>query len=193
MAHSIPHTLDADAGQLLRYLQRGGNKNYYTTFDANGWPRHTWHDTGAEPPALPAGATHFGVNPCTAIPETNKAGERALASQVKGRVEYIAALNCLYADFDAKDFDGSLDATLAHVLDLTVPPSVIVASGGGYHCYWLLEEPFVLDTPEKREQAVAIQRETFPLFYFSRHACTTTPGGFCFRQANTYTVGVLRF
>ncbi len=26
---------------------------------------------------------------------------------------------------------------------------------------------------------------TFPLFYFSRHACNTTPGGFCFRQAKS--------
>jgi hypothetical protein len=66
-------------------------------------------------------------------------------------------LNCLYAEFDAKDFGGSLDATLAHIRGLAVPPSVLVASGGGYHCYWLLAEPFVLAADETRQRAVDVQ------------------------------------
>jgi hypothetical protein len=97
------------------------------------------------------------VNPCAAIPPTNAAGELAPASAIRSQNEYIAALNCLYAEFDAKDFSHSLDATLAHVRGLAVPPSVIVASGGGYHNYWLLAEPFVLDTDEKRQRAVNVQ------------------------------------
>ena len=157
-AERPPNTLDADAGRLLRYLQRGGNKSYYTTFDADGHASTSWYDSHAEPPAVPTGTNvYFGVNPCTSIPETNAAGERKPPSKVRGRKAYIAALNCLYAEFDAKDFGGSLDETLAHVLDLTVPPSVIVASGGGYHCYWLLDEPFVLDTDETRARAVDVQ------------------------------------
>ncbi len=158
MVHSTPHALDADASRLLRYLQRGGNKSYYTTFDADGHATTSWYDSHAEPPAVPTGTNvYFGVNPCTSIPETNAAGERKPPSKVRGRKAYIAALNCLYAEFDAKDFGGSLDETLAHVLDLTVPPSVIVASGGGFHAYWLLDEPFILDTPEKRARAVDVQ------------------------------------
>jgi hypothetical protein len=157
-AERPPHTLDADASRLLRYLQRGGNKNYYLTFDANGHASASWYDSHAEPPAVPTGTNvYFGVNPCTAIPETNAAGERKPPSKVRGRKAYIAALNCLYAEFDAKDFGGSLDETLVHVLDLAVPPSVIVASGGGYHCYWLLAEPFVLDTDKARARAVNVQ------------------------------------
>jgi len=156
MAHS---TLDADAGRLLRYLQRGGTKSYYTTFDANGNPRMSWYASDAEPPALPVGTNvYFSVNPCTAIPTTNAHGKLAKPQNVRARVEVIAALNCLYAEFDAKDFGGSLDATLAHVLDLPVPSSIIVASGGGYHCYWLLDEPFVLDD-ETRQRAVDVQRD----------------------------------
>jgi hypothetical protein len=158
MAHSIPHTLDADAGRLIRYLQRGGTKSYYLTFDADGHATTSWYDNHAEPPAPPAGTNiYFGVSPCTSIPETNAAGERKPPSKVRGRKAYIAALNCLYAEFDAKDFGGSLDATLAYIRSLAVQPSVLVASGGGYHCYWLLDEPFVLDTPEKRARAVDVQ------------------------------------
>jgi hypothetical protein len=158
MAHSTQNTLDADAGRLIGYLQRGGTKSYYTTFDADGHASTSWYDSHAEPPAPPAGTNvYFGVNPCSAIPTTNAAGKPAKPENVRGRVEYIAALNCLYAEFDAKDYGGELDATLGHVLDLTVPPSVIVASGGGYHCYWLLDEPFILDTDENRQRAVNVQ------------------------------------
>jgi hypothetical protein len=153
-----PNTLDADAGRLIRYLQRGGTNSYYTTFDADGNARQAWYDTNAPALVLPTGTNvYFGVNPCTSIPKTNKAGEPRRPTAVRARKEYIAALNCLYAEFDAKDFGGELDATLAHVLDLTVPPSVIVASGGGYHCYWLLDEPFMLDTDDERARAVDVQ------------------------------------
>ncbi len=156
-AERPPNTLDAAADRLLRYLQRGGTKSNLQTFKPT---RTTWYDTNAPTPALPTGTSvYFGVSPCTAIPPTNAVGELAPTSAIRSQVDYIAALNCLYADFDAKHFGGSLDETLAHVRGLAVQPSVIVASGGGYHCYWLLDEPFVLDTPEKREHAVAVQRD----------------------------------
>jgi hypothetical protein len=156
-AERQPNTLDADAGRLIGYLQHGGTKSNLQTFKPT---RTTWYDTNAPAPALPTGTNvYFGVNPCTSIPPTNAAGELAPESAIRSQNEYIAALNCLYAEFDAKDFSHSLDETLAHVRGLAVPPSVLVASGGGYHCYWLLVEPFVLDTPEKRQRAVDVQRD----------------------------------
>jgi hypothetical protein len=155
MAHSTPSTLDADAGRFIGYLQRGGTKSNLQTFKPT---RTTWYNSGDEPPAPPTGTdVYFGVSPCAAIPPTNAAGELAPASAIRSQNEYIAALNCLYAEFDAKDFGGSLDETLAHVRGLAVPPSVIVASGGGYHCFWLLVEPFILDTDKARERAVDVQ------------------------------------
>jgi hypothetical protein len=138
-------------------LNRGGTKSNLQTFKPT---RTTWYDTNAPTPALPTGTSvYFGVSPCTAIPPTNAVGELAPTSAIRSQVNYIQALNCLYADFDAKHFGGSLDETLAHVRGLAVPPSVIVASGGGYHCYWLLDEPFVLDTDKARERAVDVQRD----------------------------------
>jgi hypothetical protein len=150
-----PRTLDADASRLIGYLQRGGTKSNLQTFKPT---RTTWYDTNAPAPALPTGTSvYFGVNPCTAIPSTNAQGKPAPASAIRSQVDAIAALNCLYAEFDAKDFGGSLDETLAHVRALAVQPSVIVASGGGYHCYWLLVEPFILDADAARERAVDAQ------------------------------------
>lgn len=39
---------------------------------------------------------------------------------------------------------------LAHVQSLTPAPSVTVASGGGYQCYWLLDVPFIIQSDEDR-------------------------------------------
>ncbi len=159
-----PTPLDADAGRLIRYLQRGGTKSYYLTFDANGHAHTTWYNSGGLPPWPPADTNvYFGVSPCTAIPATNAAGKPAKPENTRGRVENIAALNCLYAEFDAKDFGGMVHGVplgaLEHIYNLPTDfaPSVTVASGGGFHCYWLLDEPFVLDTDEKRQRAVDVQ------------------------------------
>ena len=39
-----------------------------------------------------------------------------------------------------------------------LPRSVIIDSGGGYHCYWLLVESFVLDDDEARSRADRLQK-----------------------------------
>jgi hypothetical protein len=36
-------------------------------------------------------------------------------------------------------------------------PTAVVCSGGGFHCYWLLDEPFMLDTDDARTRAVDVQ------------------------------------
>jgi putative DNA primase/helicase len=71
-------------------------------------------------------------------------------------VATIAAINCLIAEFDAKDFHSKADA-LAHIMALMVPPSVVIDSGGGYHCYWLLDQPFAIETDGDRQYAANIQ------------------------------------
>ncbi len=117
---------------------------------------------------------YFGVHPVTAIPATDAQGQPAAPKRVRSRLDCIAAVNALFAEFDAKDFDPDLagipepqrtaDAravglarALKHIDGLDTPPSAIVHSGGGFHCYWLLSEPWILDTPEDREAARRLQ------------------------------------
>jgi len=52
-----------------------------------------------------------------------------------GAVE-VVALPAFYTDID-----DPTDAALAKLRGARLPPSVIVWSGGGYHAYWLLDEP----------------------------------------------------
>jgi hypothetical protein len=42
--------------------------------------------------------------------------------------------------------------------ELPFPPSWTVATGGGTHVYWVLREPWVLESPEERDRAAAVVR-----------------------------------
>ena len=56
-----------------------------------------------------------------------------------GKKENITTGQCVWAEYDAKDFI-SWQAMEKSVSDLKIAPSAIVQSGGGLHCYWWLEE-----------------------------------------------------
>lgn len=45
-------------------------------------------------------------------------------------------LPMLWADIDNKD-----GTTVADIAKIAQPPSILVSSGGGWHCYWLLDTP----------------------------------------------------
>ena len=79
------------------------------------------------------------------------------SSSQRTLVSDIAAINCLYADIDGKTFAEGKTEAANHIKTLTLRPSVIIDSGGGYHCYWILEEPFTLDSPLKEEVAKSLQ------------------------------------
>lgn len=121
---------------LLDHLHRGGAY------------AHWWHDIGKEsawfstakrthPPLKWKGNIYFSVHPCTQIPDGDK-------RHVRSRIALIAAVNCFFGEFDAKDF-GSKEGIAAHLAALPLRPSVIIDSGGGYHAYWLLADPVMID------------------------------------------------
>jgi len=130
---------------LLAHLHRGGTWAYWWT---NPGKRSIWW-TVDDPAPIPSDTVnvYFGVHPSSKKKGTN---ERAT-------IQDVAAINCLFADFDGKDFDNGKTGALAHVDALDPPPSVVIDSGGGYHCYWLLADPFTLTTDTKRGRAREVQ------------------------------------
>ncbi len=54
----------------------------------------------------------------------------------RGGASEVVALPAFYTDID-----DPTDATLMKLRGARLPPSVVVHSGGGYHAYWLLDEP----------------------------------------------------
>jgi len=67
--------------------------------------------------------------------------------------EDIQDLVCLWADMDGKDFaGGGKEAALKSIGDFPLPPTIVIDSGHGYHCYWVLKEPIPSITKEQRVQ-----------------------------------------
>ncbi len=134
--------LEQRSKQLLEYLWRGGQWGYFWTLDrASSVKRTHWTPTDSLGMAPNGKAdVYFGVNP-TATQKDKF--HRAL-------IQDITAVNCLFAEFDGKDFNGK-DSALNHVRSLRPLPSVVIDSGGGYHCYWLLKDTFIIENDQERE------------------------------------------
>jgi hypothetical protein len=148
MSAMQPTTLDPTFAQLLAHLHRTADDlsayGYYWQLSTK---TSTWWR--GKCPSAPSDSVnvYYGVHPCT---ENRGSGGRST-------VETIAAINCLFADFDNKHFDDDKAAALAHIHQIEPPPSAIIDSGGGYHCYWLLTTPWQLDTEAERKRAKALQ------------------------------------
>lgn len=142
---------------FLHHLHRGGTYAYLHTLPAR---RSHWYRIDQMPRMFPERCgtnLYFNVHPLTQIPPCNAFGEVRQPTYVRGHIADVAAINCLYAEFDTKDY-GSKDAILAHIDSRTVPaPSVLIDSGGGVHSYWLLTEPYLIDNEDKREAAKYLQ------------------------------------
>jgi len=142
---------------FFQHLHRGGAYAYYHALPER---RSFWYPTSA-PLAPPEEATtnwYISVHPSSAIPPCNAHGEVRPPAYVRAQKRYICAINCLYGEFDVKTY-GSKHAIAEHIAAAPWPsPSVIVDSGGGIHAYWLLREPWLIDSDDARQAAEIVQR-----------------------------------
>lgn len=146
------------AARLIELLQRGGAYRYLWVKYPDGRRVTHWRAT-TEPVQLPPAADadiYFGVHPCTDIPQTDDKGKPAQPANVRGRNAIVAAANCFFAEWDAKQKEGQAwtDA-MCDVLDtiaaLRYPPTVLICSGGGYQAYWIFPEPFIIHSEDERQ------------------------------------------
>ena len=144
MSNNNIQIVDEQTQKFFAHLHRGGDWAYYWVHPGK---TTIWWQAG-DPSPVPAGDinVYFSVHPTI-----KKKGKNKRASVVD-----IAAINCLYADFDVKDFDGDRGKILTHIIQFLVP-SVVIDSGGGYHAYWLLNKPFILNTKKDRDRAKVLQ------------------------------------
>ena len=82
-------------------------------------------------------------------PAKAKSTDAALRNEALGRAKAAA-----YKLDPAK----YLAMASAHVAQLSPVPSVIVASGGGFQCFWLFDQPFMLTTDADRKRAIDLQK-----------------------------------
>jgi len=131
---------------LVKFLMRGGNYGYYWLKQSTRTMWWATNNISSLPLALED--IYFGVHP-----SKSQKGPKERAT-----IRDIQAINCLYADFDIINFDNDKNVLMTHIKKLRHRPSYIVASGAGFHCYWFLEEPFILDTEFKRDIAIDMQK-----------------------------------
>ena len=128
---------------LLRFLWRGGWGHLWRKPGTSCWinPQELERDLARLDDRW-ATDTYFGVHP---VSSPKSAHERA-------RAEDIVCVNALYADFDDPD-------ALPRIESFVPKPQVIVASGKGFHAYWLLAEPVILsDDDAARRDWAELQR-----------------------------------
>jgi hypothetical protein len=158
--------------ELLELLTRGGEFDYWwfasQTKDEKGQAREkltTWwpksHPSDLPGDSGPHGSRnlYFGVHPVGSIPQriSKKSGKPIPQQFVRAALADVCAVNCVFAEFDIKDFDDQHDKVLASVEGLPLRPTVAIYSGGGIHCYWVFDKPITISTTEHRKRAKAIQ------------------------------------
>jgi RepB DNA-primase from phage plasmid len=154
---------------LLGHLFRGGKYSYFWTDE----PKQSyWFDTN-EPVTIPDlnANIYFGVNPTAGIPTRLGADGQPIPPQfMRSENIEITAVNDLYSDIDAKDFGSSKEEAWEHVEQLDPPPSVVIDSGGGYHCYWLFRDTFFVRNSEDRQRAQCLQQKWVAFTQGDNHA-----------------------
>lgn len=76
--------------------------------------------------------------------------------------EEIVETPFIHLDIDFKSVDASEGEILSRLRQARCPPSIIVRSGGGLHCYWLLKES--VDTQASMERIENVMRQLADLF-----------------------------
>jgi hypothetical protein len=67
----------------------------------------------------------------------------------------VASTTVLWADIDAKSFIGGMPSVSAYVNDFPLPPSIIVDTGHGWHCYWRLSQPATWEAARDAMKGIA--------------------------------------
>ena len=84
-----------------------------------------------------------------------------LRNQQVGKTEHAAIATALWIDIDCDDDVAQRDKALAKLETFEPAPSIIVDSGGGWHGYWLLDEPYLLDSEEHKNHIKLILEGLF--------------------------------
>jgi len=147
--------LQIDPVEFLSRLWRGGAHGFLWVVP--GKVSH-WIETAQMPDKIKPihRNLYFGVHPVANLPTTNRKNKTTSPAYVRSQLPYIAAVNCLFADFDAKVSEDGKPGILRHIATLP-EPSIIIDSGGGYHGYWILKEPFMIEREPSREYIRKLQ------------------------------------
>ncbi len=92
--------------------------------------------------------------------EARRRWPRASPNRVRGGEATVTAVPAIWADIDvagpghaSNALPPDRAAALALLAAVPHPPSILISTGGGFHAYWLLKEPWVVETEDDRRDA----------------------------------------
>lgn len=87
-----------------------------------------------------------------------------LGAHSRGTAEQIKAIPGLWLDVDfgithkKQGLPPTETEALALIKAMGPPPTVVVRTGGGFHCWWVFKELWVFDSDEERLKAAALEK-----------------------------------
>lgn len=112
---------------FLSRVGQGGSWQYFCDFGTDGVEDIEWFKVGSHVDVpVDWNAVYYPVYPV----------KNRMTGKKRGGIRNVDVVTHLFSEFDVKD-----GATLEMIENLPVKPSIIIFSGGGWHCYWLLREP----------------------------------------------------
>jgi P4 family phage/plasmid primase-like protien len=96
-----------------------------------------------------------------------------------GSREFLRELPAFWCEIDTGKFGMSIEDAVAILLSCPLPPSVIVFSGHGLHCYWLLREPYSvtwapMGIDAEKERVERVTHGLARIFHGDTNACDVT-------------------
>jgi len=85
----------------------------------------------------------------------------SLRKEKKGSAASAILLPALWVDVDCDDDQQKREKGMAKLCSFDPAPSIIVDSGGGWHAYWLLDEPFLLEIDDDKQKISQIMQGIF--------------------------------
>ena len=159
MPKTKPAAADVNVARGFLETLHGDHEQWFTLFTLPErgcqWLRHVGDE--AVPDAIPAGEDVY-VSAC---------GFRDRASRGRGKADGVSVMPALWIDIDAggektakqgKTYPPTLDDCVSLADAMPLQPSLLIRTGGGVHAWWLLSEPFDIETDDDRRQAADLIR-----------------------------------
>ncbi|MCP4878295.1 MAG: hypothetical protein GY896_22815 [Gammaproteobacteria bacterium] len=134
----------------------------YILIWVNPGKRSEWFNDIEKAANYAIGETTRNVYFGTSLSERDHGANRRLDSKkrpAKGILGFHNDFDILGEGHKKKSYPPDLDSVNALVKDIPISPTIMVATGGGVHCYWAFHEAWIFKDDKDREAAQALARK----------------------------------
>jgi len=97
--------------------------------------------------------------------------QKAFLNTGRGKADSVNAIPCFWLDVDIKgpnhkkeNLIPSVDSAKELIARFPLKPSMIVSSGGGWHCYWIFNKSWIFESDSERKDAANLSKRFHQTF-----------------------------